>query len=644
MFTLPVNMGGLGIPNPSTSANLNFETSKKCSTILSDAIVNNIQLNMTEHMKIMKETKKIAVEKKKEKDEIVLNNTIHKFIPAKRRAVERSITKISQTKTSNWLSVLPIRKDHFDLSANEFRDALAIRYNREPPAMPNSCDGCGDKQFSLQHALDCKAGGLITRRHNEIRDLMGELCDKAWGNCVKEPIISEVPPGLRGDLAVRGTWEALFDIRVIDTDAPSYASRSVKSVISGAEEEKKRKYNTACEARHATFTPLVTSVDGVLGEQFQSFVNVLSERLAERWRRPIMAVLGWLRARIGVAVVRAARSVLSPDSTTVPDLLTKSYQGSVLSPDSTTVPDLLTKSYQGSVLSPDSTTVPDLPTLSYQGSVLSPDSTTVPDLLTKSYQGSVLSPDSTTVPDLPTLSYQGSVLSPDSTTVPDLPTLSYQGSVLSPDSTTVPDLPTLSYQGSVLSPDSTTVPDLLTLSYQGSVLSPDSTTVPDLLTLSLKKARKALFKDVNLAQFDYTKVNLAQFDYTKVNLAQFDYTKVNLAQFDYTNVNLVQFDYSKVNLAQFEYTKVNLAQFDYTKVNLAQFDYPKVNLAQFFGSELWMNSTDNWREKRELPSLLPLHDTSPRYIFHLSDDNSNMVCSSCNICLFTCLVSTPTGG
>ncbi|KAL1455660.1 hypothetical protein WDU94_009741 [Cyamophila willieti] len=38
----------------------------------------------------------------------------------------------------------------------------------------------------------------------------------------------------------------------------------------------------------------------------QSFVCVLSERLAERWRRPIMAVLGWLRARIGVAVVRAA--------------------------------------------------------------------------------------------------------------------------------------------------------------------------------------------------------------------------------------------------------------------------------------------------------------------------------------------------
>uniref|UniRef100_A0A8D8X7Z1 Uncharacterized protein n=1 Tax=Cacopsylla melanoneura TaxID=428564 RepID=A0A8D8X7Z1_9HEMI len=79
-----------------------------------------------------------------------------------------------------------------------------------------------------------------------------------------------------------------------------------KSVICAAEEEKKRKYNSACEERHATFTPLVTSVDGVLGTQFQSFMNVLSERLAERWTRPIMSVLGLLRARLGMAIVRAA--------------------------------------------------------------------------------------------------------------------------------------------------------------------------------------------------------------------------------------------------------------------------------------------------------------------------------------------------
>ncbi|KAL1446997.1 hypothetical protein WDU94_013938, partial [Cyamophila willieti] len=90
-----------------------------------------------------------------------------------------------------------------------------------------------------------------------VRDVLGELCEKAWGNTVKEPIINEDGPGLRGDLAVRGVWEAqreaLFDIRVVDTDAPSHASRTVRSVLISAEEEKKRKYLAACEQRHATF-------------------------------------------------------------------------------------------------------------------------------------------------------------------------------------------------------------------------------------------------------------------------------------------------------------------------------------------------------------------------------------------------------
>ena len=41
----------------------------------------------------------------------------------------------------------------------------------------------------------------------------------------------------------------LLDIRVMDTDANSYCHRSVAAVISTAEEEKKRKSNTAVEGR-----------------------------------------------------------------------------------------------------------------------------------------------------------------------------------------------------------------------------------------------------------------------------------------------------------------------------------------------------------------------------------------------------------
>ncbi|KAL1450485.1 hypothetical protein WDU94_002849 [Cyamophila willieti] len=164
--------------------------------------------------------------------------------------------------------------------------------------MPKSCDGCGARNFTLEHALCCKTGGLVTRRHNEVRDVLGELCEKAWGNTVKEPIINEDGPGLRGDLAVRGVWEAqreaLFDIRVVDTDAPSHASRTVRSVLISAEEEKKRKYLAACEQRHATFTPLVTSVDGVFAPQMQSFILMICERLSEKWSKPYSSIVGWV--------------------------------------------------------------------------------------------------------------------------------------------------------------------------------------------------------------------------------------------------------------------------------------------------------------------------------------------------------------
>ena len=74
---------------------------------------------------------------------------------------------------------------------------------------------------------------------------------------------------LFADLGVRGIWQrqtlALFDLRVIDTDAKSYVSRTFESVLSQAENDKK--YVDASEERRTTFTPLVMSVDGALGRE-----------------------------------------------------------------------------------------------------------------------------------------------------------------------------------------------------------------------------------------------------------------------------------------------------------------------------------------------------------------------------------------
>ena len=128
--------------------------------------------------------------------------------------------------------------------------------------LPASCDGCGG-DFSLTHALDCRKGGLVTQRHNEVRDALGDLAALGYREVVREPIVCDGDndsPALIADLGVRGVWspqgEALFDVRVVDTDAASYVNRSVSAVLASAEEEKKRKYLSAAELCHA-FLPLL---------------------------------------------------------------------------------------------------------------------------------------------------------------------------------------------------------------------------------------------------------------------------------------------------------------------------------------------------------------------------------------------------
>eukprot|EP00731_Ephydatia_muelleri_P008936 Em0004g1274a len=151
----------------------------------------------------------------------------------------------------------------------------AMRYQRPLLRMPATCDGCG-AAFHLEHALDCRKGGLVIQRHNEIRDALGDLASKAFRNVIKEPIVKEAnirdgTPALIADISIRGLWQpqavALLDVRVVDIDAPSHIHRNAVAVISSAEEEKKRKYNSAAEARRASFTPFVVSTDGMLGRE-----------------------------------------------------------------------------------------------------------------------------------------------------------------------------------------------------------------------------------------------------------------------------------------------------------------------------------------------------------------------------------------
>ena len=220
--------------------------------------------------------------------------------------------------------------------------------------MPKKCDGCGCN-FSLEHALQCKKGGLVAERHNELRDEICYLAAQATTNSrVRgEPIIqtchgpsNSMPASARvhearttptpstnspdspshhpthengnwlgrGDVLIHGLWErqtsCVIDARVTDTDAPSYLSSTPPKIIARQEKEKKKKYLEACLEERRHFSPYVADCYGSLGEEAKAVNQRLARLLAEKWHAPYSSTCGFVNARVSVALVRAVHRCL----------------------------------------------------------------------------------------------------------------------------------------------------------------------------------------------------------------------------------------------------------------------------------------------------------------------------------------------
>ena len=207
LFSLPARHRGLGIRDPLSTAVSSFASSRKCTAHIVNAIKCNSSFSVFNHIDHLSKLHRELNHDIEIQYQNLLNSVLQTFDNNKKRAIQRGI----DGKTSAWLTVIPMAYHHFDLSATEFRDSLALRYHRPLLRLPALCDGCGS-QFSTRHALDCRKGGLVIQRHNEIRDALGHLASIAYKDVVREPVVREPNdhekvPALVADLSVRGVWQ-----------------------------------------------------------------------------------------------------------------------------------------------------------------------------------------------------------------------------------------------------------------------------------------------------------------------------------------------------------------------------------------------------------------------------------------------------
>ena len=137
-----------------------------------------------------------------------------------------------------------------------------------------------------------------------------------YSHVTSEPVVHEASTaggehdqgGLVCDLAVRGVWhpqtEALFDFRVCNADAQSYANRLVTAVLDSLAQAK-TKHAQTCRQRRADFMPIIVTTDGVIQREGQHFLKRLASRLPSKWSKKYSTTMSFVRTQLSLAILRA---------------------------------------------------------------------------------------------------------------------------------------------------------------------------------------------------------------------------------------------------------------------------------------------------------------------------------------------------
>ena len=165
-------------------------------------------------------------------------------------------------------------------------------------------------------------GGYVAMRHNQIRDLIIHfLIESGWKDIVREPhhlpLTGETFP-LRSintsqedrlDIAIRGVHNSMektfCDVRVFHSGAVSNQCQTVEASFKKHEDEKKRTYNArVIEVEKATFTPLVFSTAGGIGEEANHFMKRVATLISYKKGNLYSDCVSYIRRKLSFCLIR----------------------------------------------------------------------------------------------------------------------------------------------------------------------------------------------------------------------------------------------------------------------------------------------------------------------------------------------------
>ena len=244
----------MALPEPTQTAPKNWTASCVITGHLVVALRGQVEFQTADHSACLREGRTVVRRRGQIREEEALTAALEGAPVLHTRLLQRA------ENTGAWLKMLPSTVNGTKLGAQEWSNALFLRYSLDPPDLPAYCDRCQSK-LSISHALDWKKGGLVTARHNELRDGVADLAGKYFTTYLlcNDPLIysgrtvkrtKAMPAGSngnsehpaapevteqKGDLLIRELWQqgtdSVHNMRVVSTDTLTYQMKEPEKCL-----------------------------------------------------------------------------------------------------------------------------------------------------------------------------------------------------------------------------------------------------------------------------------------------------------------------------------------------------------------------------------------------------------------------------